>query len=274
MTGSNPARIAISGVTGRMGETLVRTAAERDDVTVAFGIAPGGEDADGDPGVPVVDPADRQGALNEYDPDAVVDFSVPAATANLADTCAEHGVALVTGTTGLGGEEQDTLRAASERVPVLHATNFSRGIHALLGALDAALGRLPGYDVEVLETHHNGKQDAPSGTATTILETVGEHREFETVPGREGIQPREEDEVGMLVRRAGDVRGEHEIVLAGNDEVVTLTHRAEDRAVFAAGALDAAAWLAGREPGQYGIEDVFTDPTNEESADGTEGRDT
>jgi 4-hydroxy-tetrahydrodipicolinate reductase len=149
------------------------------------------------------------------------------------------------------------LQEFGTQVPVLRAANFARGVQALLRTVGEAVGALPGYDVELTETHHNGKRDAPSGTAKTILEEIREYREFETVPGREGIQPRTDEEVGMLVRRAGDVRGEHEITIAGNDEVLTLSHRAEDRAVFAAGALDAAAWLAGREPGRYEFGDVI-----------------
>jgi 4-hydroxy-tetrahydrodipicolinate reductase len=270
-------RIGINGVTGRMGRTLLDTAGDREDITVEFGIAPRGtatartdESITGD--VTVYDPADRRTASADHEPDVVVDFSVPAATAELADACADAGVGLVVGTTGLDETTMGALEDASEVVPVLHATNFSRGIHALLQALDAALPALPGYDVEVLETHHNGKQDAPSGTARTILETMGDHREFETVAGREGIQPREESEVGMLVRRAGDVRGEHEVLLAGNDEVLTLRHRAEDRAVFAAGALDAADWIAGRTAGWYSLSDLVGETDSRESSrDGQSG---
>ena len=127
---------------------------------------------------------------------------------------------------------------------------------SVLGDFLAALEALPGYDVELLETHHNGKRDAPSGTAHTILEEVAEQRDFEPVYGREGVQPRTEGEVGVLVRRAGDIRGEHEVTLADNDEVLTIAHRAEDRGVFAAGAIDAAVWLAGREPGLYDFGEV------------------
>lgn len=249
-------RVGVNGTGGRMGSTVLETARDRDDVSVEFGLAPGSDVA---PPVPVYEPSERQAAIDEHEPDVLVDFSVPGATATLARTCSGAGVALVTGTTGLDDEQRAALEAASEQVPVLHAANFSRGVHALLRALDAALAALPGYDVEVLETHHDGKQDAPSGTAGTILETIADHREFETVAGREGIQPREEGEVGMLVRRAGDVRGEHEVLLADNDEVVTLTHRAEDRGVFAAGALDAAVWVAGREAGSYTMADIIED---------------
>jgi len=245
--------VGIHGVAGRMGQTLVETAAERDEPTVAFGID---AETDVDLAVPVYAPGDSETALAEHDPDTVVDFSVPDATTALARSCADAGVALVVGTTGFEEESLSVLQEASSTVPVLKATNFSRGIQGLLRALDPAIEALSGYDIEVVETHHNDKRDAPSGTAKTILERISGHREFDTVPGREGIQPRQEGEVGMLVRRAGDVRGEHEVLLADNDEVLTLTHRAEDRAVFAAGALDAAVWVADREAGWHSFADV------------------
>jgi 4-hydroxy-tetrahydrodipicolinate reductase len=248
--------VGIHGVAGRMGQTLVETAADRDEPTVTFGID---AETDIDLEIPVYAPKEIEEALAEHDPDVVIDFSVPDATTTLARSCADAGVSLVVGTTGFEEESLSVLQEASSTVPVLKATNFSRGVQGLLRALDPAIEALSGYDIEVVETHHNNKRDAPSGTAKTILERISDHREFDTVPGREGIQPREDSEVGMLVRRAGDVRGEHEVLLADNDEVLTLTHRAEDRAVFAAGALDSAVWLAGREAGWYSFADVVDD---------------
>jgi len=248
--------VGINGIAGRMGQTVLETARERDDVTVTFGID---VDSDADLPVPVYSPDETETALAEHDPEVVIDFTVPEATTALAQACADAGVGLVVGTTGFEEDGSAVLSETSAEVPLLKATNFSRGIQALLRSLGPALEALSTYDVEVMETHHNAKRDAPSGTAKTILEEIGEYREFNTVPGREGIQPREEDEVGMLVRRAGDIRGEHEITIAGNDEVLTLQHRAEDRAVFAAGALDAAVWLAGREAGRYEFGDVIDD---------------
>lgn len=245
--------VGVTGATGRMGQTILETAGDREDISVAFGIdVETGASLD----VPLYEPGESATALADHDPDAVIDFTVPSATVELAAVCGDEGVPLVVGTTGFEESEFQALEAVSREIPLLKATNFSRGIQALLRTLGPALEALPDYDVEVLETHHNEKRDAPSGTAKTILETIGEHREFGTVPGREGIQPRKADEVGMLVRRAGNVRGEHEVMLADNDEVLTLTHRAEDRGVFAAGALDAAIWLADRNPGRYDFADV------------------
>jgi 4-hydroxy-tetrahydrodipicolinate reductase len=247
-------RVAVNGAAGRMGRTVVETAAERDDleVVVGFDVA----DVDEVAGVPVADPSDTADALAAYEPAVVVDFTVPEATVALADACADAEVGLVVGTTGFDDDQLDALDSAAGSVPVLKAANFSRGIQALLRTVRAAVDALDGYDLELLETHHNAKVDAPSGTAATILETVREQRDVEPVYGRDGHAPRDDDEIGVFARRAGDVRGEHELVLAGNDEVVSLSHRAEDRAVFAAGALDAAAWLAGREPGRYEFDAV------------------
>jgi len=250
-------RIGVNGAAGRMGRTVIETAADREDleVVVGFDVA----DIDAVRGVPVVDASDVGTGLAEYEPSVVVDFTLPESTVALADACAEAGVGMVVGTTGFDDEGFDRLESASEAVPVLKATNFSRGIQALLRTVREAVGALDGYDLELTETHHNDKVDAPSGTAKTILETVQEQRDVEPVYGREGHAPREDDEIGVFARRAGDIRGEHELVLAGNDEVVSLSHRAEDRAVFAAGALDAAAWLADRDPGWYEFGAVVDD---------------
>ena len=190
---------------------------------------------------------------------ALVDFTVPGSSVEYVAAAAEAGVPCVVGTTGFGEEGFSALREAAERVPVLRAANFARGVQALLRAVRASVSALPGYDIELTETHHNGKRDAPSGTALTVLDGIDDARggDPERVYGREGEQPREGGEVGVHVRRAGDVHGEHEVLLAGNDEVLTLTHRAESRDVFAAGALDAAEWLVVQTPGYYGFGDVL-----------------
>ncbi|MCU4717446.1 4-hydroxy-tetrahydrodipicolinate reductase [Halapricum hydrolyticum] len=249
--------LGVSGAAGRMGEAVIETAAGREDVEVVFGVDTA--DVEEVLGVPIDDPDAFETLLESHDPDAVIDFTVPRAATTFATACAEAGVPLVTGTTGHDDLQFETVAAASERTPVLKATNFARGIQALLRTVSAAVEALPGYDIEVTETHHNGKRDAPSGTANTILEEIQDAREadFEEVYGREGIQPREEEEIGVHVRRAGDIRGEHEVMLAGNDEVVTLAHRAEDRGVFAAGAIDAAVWLSEQESGWYEFSDVI-----------------
>ena len=245
-------RVAVNGAAGRMGQTVIETAADREDldVVVGFDVEPGEVD-----GVPVVS-EDIAGALTEYDADVVVDFSIPESTLPLTEACVETDTALVVGTTGFDEAGLAELNATSESVPLLKATNFSRGIQVLQRTVREAVRALDDYDLELMESHHNNKVDAPSGTAKTLLEVVQSERDVEPVYGREGHAPRDEDEIGVFARRAGDIRGEHELILAGNDEVLSLSHHAEDRAVFAAGALDAAVWLAGREAGRYDFGEV------------------
>lgn len=249
--------VAVTGATGRTGGTVLALAAERDDLTPAFGVA-------GDPeeshvaGVRVYGPRELPDLLDRQRPNVLVDFTTPEASVAAVEAAADAGVPAVVGTTGFDDDQLAVLDAAAERIPVLVAANFARGVHALEAALRAALDDLPGYDVELTETHHHAKRDAPSGTATELLDVVDEVRgPVERVHGREGDAPRKPDEVGVHARRAGGVRGEHEVLLAGNDEVFTLAHRTESRRVFAAGALDAAVWLAGQRPGRYGFDDAL-----------------
>ncbi|MFB6303729.1 MAG: 4-hydroxy-tetrahydrodipicolinate reductase [Haloferacaceae archaeon] len=251
-------RLAVTGAGGHMGREVLAAAADRDDVDVAFAVnRTPVDDAPG--GVTVADEADLAALLAEHDPDALVDFTVPEASVRYVAACAEAGVPAVVGTTGFDDADRERLDAAAERVPVLVASNFSRGVAALRRAVREAVAALPTYDAEVTETHHNRKRDAPSGTANTLLDDVDAARgeAADRVHGREGDQPREAGEVGVHARRAGDVTGEHEVMLAGNREVLELTHRAESRGVFAAGAVDAATWLAGRDPGRYDFTEVL-----------------
>ena len=249
--------VAVTGATGAMGRTVIETAADRDDVEVAFGVdaEPGGERvAD----VRVYAPDELSNLLEDHRPNALIDFTVADAAIENVRSAAAAAVPAVVGTTGIDDEGEAALRKAAETVPVLKSGNFSRGIQALLRAVEAAATALPGYDVEVTETHHNRKLDAPSGTAKMLLDRLDEVRgEGERVYGREGEAPRETGDVGVHARRAGSIRGEHEVLLAGNDDVLTLTHRAESRRVFAEGAIDAAVWLAGQPPGYYGFEDAL-----------------
>ncbi|WP_430505140.1 4-hydroxy-tetrahydrodipicolinate reductase [Haloparvum sp. PAK95] len=249
-------RLAVTGAGGRMGAEVIEAAVDREDVEVVLAVNRSETAAVAGVEVELADHfADRLAAVEA---DVLVDFTGPASAVDYAEICADEGVAFVTGTTGFSDAKLDSVRDASDEVPVLKAANFSRGIAALRRAVREAVAAVPGYDVELTETHHNGKRDAPSGTANTLLDDVEDVRTDldERVHGREGEAPRSESEIGVHARRAGDVTGEHEVLLAGNDEVLELTHRAGDRGVFAAGALDAAVWLTGREPGWYGFDDV------------------
>ena len=248
-------RVVVTGATGRTGGEVAREVAERGHELVPVSREPAGTVAGAD-----LQPAeDLREVLDGAD--ALVDFTVPVASVDYVGRAAAAGVPVVVGTTGFDGEGTAALDAAAESVPLLKASNFARGVQALLNVVREAATALPGYDVELTETHHNGKRDAPSGTATTLLDALDDAREesLDRTYGREGEDPREPGQVGVHVRRAGNVRGEHELVFADNDELLTLTHRAESRGVFAAGAVDAAEWLPGRAPGRYEFGDVIGD---------------
>lgn len=244
--------VLVAGATGRTGSEVVAEASGRGHDVV--GVAQSADEVED----VRVWPTDEFPDLLD-DADVVIDFTVPAATREFAPLVADAGVPYVVGTTGLDDAGADLLDEVSARIPVLKGSNFARGVQALLRVVEAGVRALPEYDVELTETHHDGKRDAPSGTAKTILDRIDDARET-THPrtyGREGEQPREGNEIGVHVRRAGTVRGEHELVVAGNDEVLTLTHRAESRRVFAAGAVDAAEWIVGRDPGRYDFEEIL-----------------
>jgi 4-hydroxy-tetrahydrodipicolinate reductase len=247
MSGAELGRVVVTGATGRMGQELLAACEDRGFDSLAVSES----DPEAIAGDELADHLERD--------DVLVDFTVPEASLGYVETAAEAGVPVVIGTTGHEEAGEAAIESAAGDVPVLRASNFARGIQALLGVVREAVTALPGYDVEVTETHHNGKRDAPSGTALSVLDEIDGARgeTLDRTYGREGIDPREEGEVGVHVRRAGGIKGEHEVLLAGNDEVLTLTHRAESRGVFAAGALDAAEWLAGREAGLYAFEDLI-----------------
>ncbi|WP_254763130.1 4-hydroxy-tetrahydrodipicolinate reductase [Natrinema marinum] len=252
-------RLGVTGATGRMGREVIAAASEREDCEVVFAVnrEPADETVDG---VAIESASEFDALVADREPAVVIDFTGPASAVDYAEACADAGVAFVTGTTGFDDVGREALEAAAEDTAVLHAPNFARGVQALLNVVGEAVRNLPGYDVELVETHHNAKRDAPSGTANRLLSEIEANGEFtERTHGREGEAPREEAEIGVHALRAGDITGEHEILLAGNHEEVRLTHRAEDRGVFAAGAVDAAVWIAGQKAGSYDFADVIAE---------------
>lgn len=262
--------MGVTGATGRMGREVLEAVAARD-FEVAFAVNRSVDTARV-AGVAVESANLFADLLADREPDVVVDFTGPSSSVAYAHACADAGVPYVCGTTGFDDDQYAQLETAGERVPVLLGANFSRGVQALLGAVETAVASLPAYDVEVTETHHNRKRDAPSGTANVLLDGVEAARRDalddpddsgeaagERVHGRVGETPRQRGEIGVHARRAGDVTGEHEVLLAGNHEVLELTHRAGDRGVFAAGALDAATWLVDQPAGFYRFTEVAGD---------------
>jgi 4-hydroxy-tetrahydrodipicolinate reductase len=256
------AKVAVLGANGRMGRAVVRLAREAGmTVVAALGKGDEGRDAGelagiGPIGVCVVsDPK----AIAAAGAEVVIDFSAPAALRDALAACVAGKVALVSGTTGLDAKAESALDAAAAKVPVLWEPNMSVGVHVLASLVEAAVRALgPTYDVEVAEVHHRAKVDAPSGTALRLAEVVKGARGGRYVHGREGRPgPRIEDEIGMHALRGGDVIGDHTVFLFGDGERLELTHRASSRDLFARGAVRAAAWIAGRDPGRYRLADVL-----------------
>ncbi|MEZ5566100.1 MAG: 4-hydroxy-tetrahydrodipicolinate reductase, partial [Gammaproteobacteria bacterium] len=196
--------------------------------------------------------------------------TAPGATARHASACADGGQALVVGTTGLGSAEIAALKAAASRIPVLYARNMSLGV-AVLTELARQAARLldAGYDVEIAETHHRHKKDAPSGTALQLGEAVASARGWKLGDvavfdrPRMATAARPVEAIGFSSLRGGGVIGDHTVMLAGAEEVLELTHRATDRVVFARGALRAAEWLVGKPAGLYTLSDVLGLPAVE-----------
>ncbi len=258
-------RLAIHGVTGRMGQAVTRIAAS-EGVSIVGAIASSGSaglgrdagEIAGAGAVGTLVTADAGSGL--LGADVVIDFSQPAALPHLLKLAMHKKIAVVSGTTRLDATGERLLDEAAKVVPVLWAANTSLGVQVLAELVTLAVQKLGlGFDVEIVETHHRAKIDAPSGTAERLRLAVEEARgELMRVPGREGnVGPRRPDEIGVFAVRGGDVIGDHTIHLLGPGERLELTHRATNRDLFARGALRAARFLHGKPPGRYTMADLL-----------------
>lgn len=244
MDDSSPIRLGLNGASGRMGRALCELL--RDDAR--FALAAQINASDGWKGAPALD--------------IVIDFSTPAGLSAALEHCERHGIALVSGTTGLDPDLQMRLATAARRIPLLYAANFSLGIAVLTKLLREAAQAFPDWDLEILEAHHSRKIDAPSGTALALGHAAAQARGEDFVQvatfarhGHTGV--RVPGTIGFSSLRGGEIVGEHTALLIGADERIELTHRAYDNSIFARGVLQAAAWLAARKLGFYTIDDVI-----------------
>jgi 4-hydroxy-tetrahydrodipicolinate reductase len=252
---TQPIRIAVSGALGRMGLAVAAAVEAAPDLVLA-----GRFDRPDAAGAGLVD---RSAALQGAD--VVVDFSTPAASVALAGEAATlGGPALVIGSTGFSPGEIDALAEAALRIPIVRAGNFSLGVNMLMGLVELASAALSPseFDIEVTEAHHRRKVDAPSGTALMLGEAAARGRGVDldraAIRARDGITgARPEGAIGFSVVRGGGVIGEHSVLFAGEDEILTLSHSARDRGLFARGALAAARWAVTRDPGAYDMQDVL-----------------
>ncbi len=261
-------RVTVAGASGRMGRALIRAVCESTDMRLAFALERDSHpDLGRDAGV-LAGISDAEIVLTD-DPlaalansDTVLDFTVPAASTALCDLSAQARIVHVIGTTGFSDADLTRLKAASRHAVIVQSGNMSLGVN-LLGALVREAAKvLPNYDIESVEMHHRMKVDAPSGTALLLGEAAAEGREISlrdhSVRARDGqTGARPDGAIGFASLRGGTVVGDHKVVLAGPHERIELTHRAEDRMIFARGAIAAARWGQGKKPGIYSMKDVL-----------------
>ena len=258
--------IAVTGATGRMGRRLIALSHGSPLKLVAALAAPGSAKLGQDSGelagvgrnaIPVSDTLDPNVRV-----DVMIDFSTPAGFREWLEVCGRRRINLLVGTTGLNEADQRAIDAAGLSIAVLHATNTSLGV-AVLNHVSALMARMldDSYDIEIIESHHKHKKDAPSGTAVTLADRVLAARQLARDAlqhGRVGGEAlREHGTVGMHSLRMGDVVGDHTVHFATDGERLSITHQATSRDTFAKGALKAANWLAGKQAGRYRIEDVL-----------------
>jgi 4-hydroxy-tetrahydrodipicolinate reductase len=237
-------KLAVLGASGRMGRQVLELAAADPAIEVVAALDAGDDLAAG------------LAAAEVY-----VDFSAPAAT-RAAAKLAHPGLAAVIGTTGLGDADRAALDALAARAPVLVSANFALGVNLLFALAESAARALPGWDAEIVEVHHKHKRDAPSGTALALGDAVARGRGVRLADvartARSGdVGPRPAGQIGLSAVRGGDVVGEHALTLYGPDERIELGHVASSRAIFAAGALRAASFVAGKPAGHYAMRDVL-----------------
>jgi len=261
--------LGVVGCAGRMGRTLLREIAAAEGMRIAGGTErPGheviGQDVAAQAGLAACGLVVGEDAAELFAAaDVVLDFTQPEATAAHVALAAEHGTAMVVGTTGTEGETDARIAEAAKRTAIVKAANMSVGVNLLLQLtrqVAAVLG--PDFDIEIVEMHHRHKVDAPSGTALALGRAAAAGRGVEhdavAARGRDGITgARRRGDIGYAVLRGGNVAGEHSVVFAADNERIELTHKAGDRAIFARGGVRAARWVHGKSPGLYSLLDVL-----------------
>jgi 4-hydroxy-tetrahydrodipicolinate reductase len=261
-------RVVVAGAAGRMGQTLIRLLAESKDCVLAGALeASHHPDLGQDAGV--LAGLKPTGVALTDDPlpaivqaHAIIDFTVPKVSVELAALAAQARIVHVIGTTGLAPADEVKIAAAARHAVIVKSGNMSLGVTLLAALVKKAAKALPDFDIEIVEMHHRNKVDAPSGTALLLGRAAAEGRDIalegNSLRGRDGITGKRNDgAIGFASLRGGTVVGEHEVILAGPGERVVLAHVAEDRAIFAHGAIAAARWGQGKKPSLYAMADVL-----------------
>lgn len=248
-------RAIMHGCNGKMGRMITGLIKEDSEIEIVAGV-------DIYTGIENDYPVFEQIGECDIEADVVIDFSNASVIDGLLDYCRKNRLPLVLCTTGLSGEQLENVEKASEETAILKSANMSLGINLLLRLLKEATQVLApaGFDIEIVEKHHNQKLDAPSGTALALADSVNESMDhtYEYVYDRSQVrQKREKKEIGISAVRGGTIVGEHEVIYAGTDEVIEFRHTAYSKAVFGKGAVEAAKFLAGKPAGRYDMSDVI-----------------
>lgn len=258
-------RIGIAGIGGRMGREVLAVVQAEPDVQLAGGfVRPERVEEISTSLGRAIDLYDRLPDLlahNGLESVVLIEFTNPDSALAIARECADHGCPLVSGTTGLSADQLVELRKLAERIPIFYARNMSVGINALLATLPALVQALDGYDIEIVETHHRHKADAPSGTALALAEEIStairRPLEHHAVYGRHGVAPRKAGDIGIHAVRGGGNAGEHTIIFSDDGEEIQVSHRAYSRRTFAIGAVRAARFVAQQPSGFYAMADLL-----------------
>ncbi len=241
---NNKIRLVVLGARGRMGSRIIALAQECDQFHVVAGVEMGDQ-------------------LEAFLPqaDVVIDFTAPDQVVKTAQLVSKYKKGLVVGTTGVKPGDVARLKQCGKKIPIVFSPNMSVGVNLLFQLVKLAASKIPHYDIEIVEAHHNQKKDAPSGTAMKLADIAAEASDRSNknfIFGRNGlIGPRKKKEIGVMSLRAGDIVGDHTVLLSNTGERLELTHRAHSRDTFATGALTAAAWLVQRKAGFYSMADVL-----------------
>ena len=262
-------RLIVAGAGGRMGRTLIRAIADTKGVTLSGALEEPGSpligrsasDLAGVGGQDILITDDAETLM--ADADGIIDFTVPKATVALARLAAKAGIVHVIGTTGFSAEDETAIREAAKKAVIVKSGNMSLGVNLLAALVKRVAKTLDDeFDIEIVEMHHNRKIDAPSGTALLLGRAAAEGRGVDlgktSVRSRDGhTGARRTGDIGFATLRGGTVVGEHTVIFAGPAERIELGHRAEDRMIFARGAVKAALWAKGQKPGLYSMADVL-----------------
>lgn len=251
-------KVGVFGANGRVGKLILEDLKNTDDISLSSVYVRSSLDFDVDPSVLVSSNIDS--FLNACD--IIIDFSLPEACESLLEAALKNPKPLVIGTTGLSPHQANLLKEASEKMPVLYATNMSLGVALLNKLVYQASAALDGFDIEIVEMHHKHKKDSPSGTALTLSESAAAGRGLDLdkvrVSGRDGdIGERSKDEIGVMALRGGDIVGRHTVGFYNEGEFIELNHTATSRNTFSKGAIRAASWLVDKEEGLYSISDCL-----------------